>query len=53
MARRDDLCVPSVNELFTSVAETFDGPILGVVLTGMGNDGGEGAQVAKVGRRFS
>ena len=43
MARRDDLCVPSVNELFTSVAETFDGPILGVVLTGMGNDGGEGA----------
>ena len=53
MARRDDLCVPSVNELFTSVAETFDGPILGVVLTGMGNDGGEGAQaLAKVGAKI-
>lgn len=44
MARRDDLCVPSVNELFSSVAESFDGPILGLVLTGMGNDGSVGAQ---------
>ena len=53
MARRDDLCVPSVDELFSSVAECFDGPILGVVLTGMGNDGSKGAEaLAKVGARI-
>ena len=53
MARRDDLCVPSVNELFSSVADCFDGPILGLVLTGMGNDGSTGAEaLAKVGARI-
>ena len=53
MARRDDLCVPSVDELFSSVADCFDGPILGVVLTGMGNDGSKGAEaLAKAGARI-
>ena len=52
-ARGNDLCVPSVNELFESVAENFDGPIMGVVLTGMGNDGSVGAEaLSKAGARI-
>jgi two-component system chemotaxis response regulator CheB len=34
---------PSVNVLFQSAAETYGKRVLGVVMTGMGNDGTEGA----------
>jgi two-component system chemotaxis response regulator CheB len=37
-----DKYVPSVNAMFVSAAETFADGCLGVVLTGMGNDGAEG-----------
>jgi two-component system, chemotaxis family, protein-glutamate methylesterase/glutaminase len=35
--------VPSVDELFESGAAVYDGRLLGVVMTGMGNDGTAGA----------
>jgi two-component system, chemotaxis family, protein-glutamate methylesterase/glutaminase len=34
---------PSVDVLFQSAAEVYDGRVLGVVMTGMGADGREGA----------
>ena len=34
---------PSVDVMFQSAAEVYDGRVLGVVMTGMGNDGCEGA----------
>ncbi len=34
---------PSVDVLFESAAETYGNRVLGVVMTGMGNDGSEGA----------
>ena len=34
---------PSVDVMFQSAAEVYDGRVLGVVMTGMGNDGREGA----------
>lgn len=39
--------IPSVNDLFTSAAEIFQEKALGIVLTGMGNDGAAGASWLK------
>lgn len=38
---------PSVDITFASAANVFGGGVLGVVLTGMGSDGGEGARLLK------
>jgi len=47
---RDDLIYrPSVDELMLSVSECFPGRALGVILTGMGNDGVKGLTVLKHG----
>lgn len=40
-------CRPSVDYLFRSVAEVYNNNTLGVILTGMGNDGAKGLQVMK------
>ncbi len=37
-------CMPSVDPMFTSLAEACEGHVLGVVLSGMGRDGLEGAK---------
>ncbi len=37
-------CLPSVDPMFASLAEVCEGRVLGVVLSGMGRDGLEGAQ---------
>ena len=44
---RDTLHVPSVDVLMQSVAETWPGPMLGIVLTGMGSDGSDGIKAMK------
>lgn len=40
-------CRPSVDVLFRSVAATFTGNVLAVVMTGMGHDGVEGVRMLK------
>lgn len=42
-------CKPAVNCLFRSVALNFPGRAIGVILTGMGNDGTEGLKMLKRG----
>jgi len=41
---RENFCRPSVDVLFSSVAEVFGAKSLGVILTGMGQDGLKGAK---------
>jgi two-component system chemotaxis response regulator CheB len=43
----DSAYKPSVDELFRSAAEVYSGRVLGVVMTGMGNDGTVGARHIK------
>lgn len=45
-------CRPSVNYLFRSVAHGFPGRSVGIILTGMGNDGAEGLCMLKQGGAF-
>jgi len=40
-------CKPSVDITFASAANVYGGAVLGVVLTGMGSDGGDGARLLK------
>jgi len=42
-----NFCRPSVDELFESLAEVYNGKTLALILTGMGNDGKEGAKKIK------
>jgi len=46
-AKEDFIYRPSVDALMASVAEFFPGRALGVILTGMGNDGAKGMQAMK------
>ena len=48
-AREDLIYRPSVDELMQSVSECFPGRALGVILTGMGNDGVRGMTALKKG----
>jgi two-component system, chemotaxis family, protein-glutamate methylesterase/glutaminase len=43
----EENCRPSVNVLFRSIAETFSGNVLAVIMTGMGSDGLEGVKALK------
>jgi two-component system chemotaxis response regulator CheB len=40
--RNGSLHMPSVDVMMKSAAEVFEGPVIGVILTGMGADGSEG-----------
>ena len=41
---KENFCRPSVDPLFTSVCDTYNSQILGVMLTGMGSDGLKGSE---------
>ncbi|MBA3242894.1 MAG: chemotaxis-specific protein-glutamate methyltransferase CheB [Acidobacteria bacterium] len=43
----DSFCAPSADRLLASVAEEFGAGALGVILTGMGEDGRKGARVVR------
>ncbi|TAN44303.1 MAG: chemotaxis response regulator protein-glutamate methylesterase [Nitrospirae bacterium] len=52
-AKEDYIYRPSVDALMLSVAELFPGRALGVILTGMGNDGAKGiAEMKRTGARI-
>lgn len=40
----ENFCRPAVDPMFRSLAKTFGGSVLAVILTGMGNDGMKGGQ---------
>ncbi len=43
----ENSCRPSVDFLFRSVARTYGGRVVGVIMTGMGQDGLEGSKILK------
>ncbi len=42
-----NFCRPAVDALFSSIAETYGGAVIAVILTGMGHDGLHGAEILR------
>ena len=42
-----NFCRPAVDALFSSIAETYGGAVIAVILTGMGHDGLHGTEILK------